>query len=74
MIVTQKINIKNGYILETKISNLKHIIMIYLTSHDKNDRQIWAFFFIQQQSLNSIIVIIPQKGCKIGWKLKGNNS
>lgn len=24
MIVTQKINIKNGYILETKISNLKH--------------------------------------------------
>lgn len=40
MIVTQKINIKNGYILETKISNLKHIIMIYLTSHDKNDRQI----------------------------------
>lgn len=44
MIVTQKINIKNGYILETKISNLKHIIMIYLTSHDKNDRQIWAFF------------------------------
>lgn len=35
MIVTQKINIKNGYILETKISNLKHIIMIYFSSHDK---------------------------------------
>lgn len=43
MIVTQTINIKNGYILETKISNLKHIIMIYLTSHDKNDRQIFFY-------------------------------